>query len=95
MTGVGHVMDMNKRMKQNRSLRLANKDKFKSHDRDNVYAEFELTSKKIPSQQLKRIKYNIRQRFKKERRREVFIFIIAALLVLACLGAFLIHINLY
>lgn len=39
MSGAGHVMDMNNRMKQNRAQRSSKRAKFKDNCRDGIYSK--------------------------------------------------------
>ncbi len=85
--GAGHIMDMNNRMKQNRSMKNSQKEKFKLHNKDLVFKgdTKKLEFKQVPEKELQRIKFEIRQRAKAERKREMLIFI-AVLLLLAVLA---------
>jgi hypothetical protein len=82
--GAGHIMDMNNRMRQNRSMKSSNKQKFKSNNRDLDFKKGnskKLEFKKVSDKELERIKFKIRQKAKAERKREKIIFISIILII--------------
>ena len=70
MGGEGHMMDMNKRLEQNRALR-ASKNREKSKHSNNVNSardSQELKFKKVTPEELETIKEDIRKQAKKDRK---------------------------
>tara|TARA_R110002049_G_scaffold277604_4_gene456154 strand:- start:44 stop:328 length:285 start_codon:yes stop_codon:yes gene_type:complete len=90
--GAGHVADMNNRMKQNRSMKTSNKQKFKSNNRDLNFSKGEsgsLSFKKVSEKELTQIKNDIREKAEKERKKERLTFILTALVLIIILILFL------
>ena len=76
--GAGHVADMNNRMKQNRSMKTSNRQRFKSNNRDvssSKGASENLSFKKVSENELIQIKREIRRKANLERKKEGLIFI--------------------
>jgi hypothetical protein len=86
MGGSGSVMNMIVSMRQNRANKTSNKQKFRSNEgckiRSNNHTEA-LHFKEIPKEELERIKNDIREKSRKERRILIIIFVITAVLVIA------------
>ncbi len=78
--GAGHIADMNNRMRQNRSMKASNKPKFKSGNRDLNFNSKKLSFKKISEIELKKIKCKIQKDLKKDRKNQLYIFIISLLI---------------
>lgn len=81
MSSAGHILDMIKRIRQNRSLRPSKRQKFKEHNRDHIYSDNfdpkDRGSYKIVSEEkLNELKKQIRERAKKERKQELILFAI-------------------
>ena len=81
---------MNNRVNQNRSLKPSNRARFKESNRDNIYsdstlAQKELINKQVSEIELKKIKDRIKNRALKDRNREMFIFLMVALTLVATL----------
>ncbi|MCK0156277.1 hypothetical protein MWU65_03745 [Cellulophaga sp. F20128] len=88
MSGAGHVIDMNNRMRQNRSMTSSNRQKFQGSNREldfSIKNTTELSFKVISEKELAGIKNTIRSKAKASQRREVIIFsgvLLSALIVL-------------
>ena len=81
---------MNNRVNQNRSLKPSNRARFKDNNRDNIYSDTvpaltKLNFKKVSEIELKKIKDRIKNRALKDRNREMFIFLVIALTLVATL----------
>ena len=79
--GAGHVMDMNNRMRQNRSMKTSNKQKFKSNSQELnfKFGNVEIIEfKKVSEEALEKIKNEIRLKGKKERKKDRLVFFIFA-----------------
>jgi CRISPR/Cas system CSM-associated protein Csm2 small subunit len=90
MSGAGHVADMNNRVKQNRSLKPSKRARFKGNNRDTIYSDTlpsltELTFKKVSKTELRKIKEKIKNRARKDRIKEMYIFLTVALTLLTTL----------
>lgn len=76
--GAGHIMDMINRIKQNRAQRPSNRPKFKENNRKGIYSTDKKTKrpifKTVPEKELNKIKKQIRERAKAERKKERLIF---------------------
>ncbi|MBU2904821.1 MULTISPECIES: hypothetical protein [Arenibacter] len=86
----GSIQDMNNRVNQNRSLKPSNRARFKDNNRDNIYSDTvpaltKLNFKKVSEIELKKIKDRIKNRALKDRNREMFIFLVIALTLVATL----------
>ena len=82
--GAGHVMDMNNRMKQNRSMKTSNRKKFKSNNRDLSFSNTQskkLNFKKVSEEELEQIKNVIRLRSKKAQQKNNLILLTIVLIV--------------
>ena len=91
--GAGHIQDMNNRIKQNRAQRPSKKSKFKENNREGIYSSKEksnsFTSKAIPKHKLLEIKRKIRKKARSERKKEIMIYGIAAvLLIITCFAIY-------
>lgn len=82
MIGAGHMMDMNKRIQQNRDLKNARKDRKQkqgfSHHANHGHFNF----KTVSEEELKKIKLDIQQKAKKDKKRNIIIFIALLIVVL-------------
>lgn len=88
--GAGHAQDMNNRMKQNRSQRASNREKFKEGNRDNIYSETEaprtrLEFKTPSDEELRVIKKQIQKQAKTQRIKERIIYGIGIICGLAAI----------
>jgi hypothetical protein len=86
----GSIQDMNNRVNQNRSLKPSNRARFKENNRDNIYSDSEpsptkLTFKKVSEIELRKIKDKINSRALKDRKKELFIFLVIVLTLLVIL----------
>ena len=86
----GSIQDMNNRVNQNRSLKPSNRARFKDNNRDYIYSDTmpaltKLNFKKVSEIELKKIKDRIKNRALKDRNREMFIFLVIALTLVATL----------
>ncbi|GGW40502.1 hypothetical protein [Arenibacter certesii] len=80
MSGAGHVADMNNRLNRNRALKPSNRVRFKESNRDTIYTDVapnatKLSFKEVSATELKKIKHHIRIRAKKDRSRNLIVFI--------------------
>ena len=86
MSGAGSLMHMNVSMKQNRANKTSNKQKFRSNVggkiHSNNHAEA-LQFKKVPKEELERIKIGIREKSRSEQRKLLITVIVIAVLVIA------------
>ena len=81
--GAGHIADMNNRMRQNRAMKASNKPKFKSGNRDlnfDTKNSKKLFFKKVSKRELNKIKSQIQQDLKKDRTKQLFVFILSVLI---------------
>ena len=89
MSFAGHILDMIKRIRQNRSLRPSKRQKFKEHNRDHIHSDnFDPKDrarfKIVSEEKLKELKMQIRERSKKEKKQELIlyaIFLIVGLII--------------
>lgn len=89
MSSAGHILDMIKRIRQNRSLQPSKRQKFKENNRENIYSdnlnpEDQAKFKIVSEDKLKELKKQIRERAKKERKEELIlyaIFLIVGLII--------------
>ncbi len=83
MGGSGSLLNMIVSMRQNRANRPSNKQKFRSNNGDvhsKNHAEA-LHFKKVPKEELERIKKDIREKSRAEQRKLTVLFIVVAVLV--------------
>ncbi|RKN82420.1 hypothetical protein [Ulvibacterium marinum] len=87
MSSAGHVLDMIKRIRQNRSLRPSNRQKFKGDNRDSIYTEIpeenKASFKEFPESQVKEVVDTIRREAKSKRRKEFLFLALVILIVVA------------
>lgn len=87
MSSAGHILDMIKRIRQNRSLRPSNRQKFKGDTRETMYTktskENKASFKEFPESQVKEAVDRIRKEAKSNRRKEFFFLAIVILIVVA------------
>ncbi len=87
MSSAGHVLDMIKRIRQNRSLRPSNRQKFKGDNRDSIYTEIpeenKASFKEFPESQVKRVVDTIRREAKSQKRKEFILLALVILIVVA------------
>ena len=87
MSSAGHVLDMIKRLRQNRSLRPSNRQKFKANNRETNYARADektkIQFKEFTEEQVKSAIKQIRQDAKAKRRKDL-IFWIFSLTIAKC-----------
>lgn len=98
MSGSGHVLDMNNRIKQNRAQRPSKRPKFKENNRENIYSDSvkkvdRPNFKTIPKKKLSEILKRINERAKTERKSELVIYWIFFIIVLAIIILPLIWMN--
>lgn len=87
MSGAGHVQDMNNRIRQNRAQRPSKRQKFKEHNRENIYSSSRQKSqnlkfKTVSEEKLTEIKNQIRKSAQKDRRKEWIVLLILLIIVL-------------
>ncbi len=83
--GAGHIMDMNNRMKQNRSMKTSKKEKFKSHSRDVIHSDEKKTKwniRRISKVRLDKIRRRIKEKAIWEQKKEKLVFAFVALIVI-------------
>ncbi len=93
--GAGHIMDMNNRMKQNRSMKTSKRQKFKSNNRDAIFnnnRKEEGMFREIPERDLEKLKNEIRQKTKQQQRKELLLILTTMFIVL--LTVIILYINL-
>lgn len=81
MSSAGHILDMIKRIRQNRSLQPSKRQKFKGNNREQIYSdnlnpEDKSKFKIVSEEKLNELKIQIRERAKKERKEEQILFVI-------------------
>lgn len=95
--GAGHVMDMINRMKQNRAQRPSNRAKFKENNREGIYSTNKKSKrpnfKTVSEKELNKIKKQIRERAKIERKKERLIYGIFIICGLISIIGILIWLN--
>lgn len=95
--GAGHAQDMINRIKQNKAQRTSKRKKFKENNREGIYVNYEnskgINSKTIPKKKLTKIKKEIRKTARKNRKRNIFIYMILFSSVLALLISLLLWLN--
>ncbi len=95
--GAGHVMDMINRMKQNRAQRPSNRAKFKENYREGIYSTNKKSKrpnfKTVSEKELNKIKKQIRERAKIERKKERLIYGIFIICGLISIIGILIWLN--
>jgi len=78
MSGAGHIIDMNNRMRQNRSMKSSKRQKFQGSNRALDFAmknTTEVCFKEVPKAELDAIKNTILTKVKSVQKRESIIFI--------------------
>ena len=78
MSSAGHVLDMIKRMQQNRANRASNKNKFKGNSSDfdtSVSGSKPLKFKEVPQEELEEIKLKIRAKAEADKKLERIIYL--------------------
>ncbi|WP_422082341.1 hypothetical protein [Ulvibacterium sp.] len=87
MSSAGHILDMLKRIRQNRSLRPSNRQKFKEDNREVIYNETykenKASFKEFPESQVKEVVNTIRREAKAKRRKEFAFLALVILIVVA------------
>ena len=87
MSSAGHILDMLKRIRQNRSLRPSNRQKFKGDNREAIYTETYEENKALfqefPESQVKEVVNTIRREAKFKRRKEFAFLALVILIVVA------------
>ncbi len=94
--GAGHIMDMNNRMKQNRSMKTSKRQKFKSNNRETIFNNNPKETKvfiNIPKNDLEKLKNEIKQKIKQQQRKELFL--ILTILAFGLLTTILLYLKLY
>lgn len=95
--GAGHTQDMINRIKQNKAQRASNRKKFKGNNREGIYVNYEkskgINSKPIPKKKLTKIKKEIRKTARKNRKRNILIYMILFSCVLVLLISLLLWLN--
>lgn len=85
MSSAGHILDMIKRIRQNRSLRPSNRQKFQGDNRETIYSgtnkEIKASFKKFPESQVKAVIRQIKIKAKAEKRKELISLILVGLIV--------------
>ncbi|MBT8293333.1 MAG: hypothetical protein KJN70_08665 [Eudoraea sp.] len=89
MSSAGHILDMIKRIRQNRSLQPSKRQKFKANNREHIYSDNlnpddQGKFKIVSEEKLNELKMQIRERAKKERKEELIlyaIFLVVGLLI--------------
>lgn len=81
MSSAGHILDMIKRIGQNRALRPSNRQKFKEHNRETIYSDNikpadRLNFKIVSKEKLNELKKQIRERAEKERKEELLFYVV-------------------
>ena len=81
MSSAGHVLDMIKRIRQNRALRPSNRQRFKENNRENIYTDNvdpvdRLNFKIVTEEKLSGLKKQIRQRAERERKEELVLYVV-------------------
>lgn len=86
MSYAGHVFDMINRIKQNRDLIMSRREKIANLRERYLeltpYEKRDFYEKKIPREELKRIKADFRKKIIKERRRGIFLSILFTSIVI-------------
>lgn len=87
MSSAGHILDMLKRIRQNRSLRPSNRQKFKGDNREAMYTETQeenkASFKEFPESQVKEVVNTIRREARSKRRKEFLFLALIILMVVA------------
>ncbi|WP_297690977.1 hypothetical protein [uncultured Eudoraea sp.] len=96
MSSAGHILDMIKRIRQNRSLQPSKKQKFKGSNREQIYSdklnpEDQAKFKIVSEEKLNELKLQIRERAKKERKEEMILFAIFLVVGLIITIAFILY----
>ncbi|WP_027418219.1 hypothetical protein [Crocinitomix catalasitica] len=81
--GAGHIMDMINRMKQNRSAKTSNRQKFEPNSNNSSAIPNHRTEfKKVPHEELVAIKRKIHKELKRDKQKQLYLSIIVLLLIL-------------
>lgn len=79
MSSAGHILDMIKRLRQNRSLRASKRQKFKGQNRENISnrpnGQDKAIFKEFPKEKIEEVVNQIKQDFKVKRRKELIILV--------------------
>ena len=85
LSSAGHILDMIKRMRQNRSLRASKRQKFKGNNRETIYGGTDQQDKAIfkefPESQVKAAIKQIQDKAESRRRRERILLVIIGVIV--------------
>lgn len=86
----GSIRNINNRVNQNRSLKPSKRARFKGNNRDTIYSDTlpsltELTFKRVSKTELRKIKEKIKNKARKDRIKEMYIFPTVALALLTTL----------
>nr|WP_299339846.1 hypothetical protein [Allomuricauda sp.] len=85
MGGAGHMLHAIKSLKANRALKKGRKVKRLKDVLDDSTVKTTLEFKEVEPQELERIKTNIRREARKRRRKEIILYMIVSLTILAFL----------
>ena len=88
MYGAGHIMDMINRMKQNRAIIPSKRARFKEDIREGIYSRSHrvrriLGREDLSPEEKKRVLNRIRARAARSRKRDMVIYIIAAVILVS------------
>lgn len=83
MGGEGHMMEMNRRLKQNRQARRSKRKGYRDNFDSTTLSKQKLKFKEIPLEELKLLKEKIKSRLKRERiiRNSIFWLTISSLII--------------
>ncbi|MEK6152532.1 hypothetical protein WIW50_04705 [Flavobacteriaceae bacterium 3-367] len=99
MSSAGHILDMIRRIRQNKSLRASNRQKFKGDNRETIHTGTEKNSKAtfkdIPEKQVKASIKRIQEEAKSKRRKELVFYVTFSVLVAAAIFYALLPSNNY
>lgn len=76
MSGAGSMMELNRKLAQNRNAKRSKRKGFKDTYDGQTLTKQKLRSKKIPLDELQMVKEKIRRQIKKDRRLRSFIFLL-------------------
>lgn len=80
MSSAGHILDAIKRLRQNRSLRVSNREKFKGSNRETIYADKNIEDKaffpQFPDKEVKESIREIREKANAKKQKELFFIIV-------------------
>ena len=92
--GAGHMMDMNRRMEQNRSMKRFDRKKLReSKKKEKFDSGIKLEFKEVSKEELEIIKLKIRQNAKKEKRREKIILTVSTVIVVVGIPLLIYYFN--